>query len=118
MRRRCPSPLLVEARAGQFGTAQAWRARGVEPRFEDVETLLVRGGNRDWHSDGRRDQAFGTASYFHDRRGGSHHLKAGGKITRWQRRRDARRRLPASRPRGTRRPARGPAERIARRTAA
>lgn len=75
--------LLVEARSGQFGTGQAWRARGVEPRFEDVDTLHVRGGNRDWRSDGRRDQAFGTVSYVHDGRGGSHHLKAGGEMTRW-----------------------------------
>lgn len=75
--------LLVEARAGQFGTTQAWRARGVGPRFEDVDTLLVSGGSRDWRSDGRRDQAFGTASYFRDGRGGSHHLKAGGEIVRW-----------------------------------
>jgi hypothetical protein len=75
--------LLLEARAGQYGTRQGWNARGAGPRFEDIETLVVSGGSRDWHFDGRRDQAFGTLSYFRDGRGGSHHVKAGGELVRW-----------------------------------
>jgi outer membrane receptor protein involved in Fe transport len=75
--------LLFEVRLGQFGTEQDWTARSASPRFEDIETLLVRGGNRDWHSSGRRNQLFGTLSYFKDGWTGSHHLKVGGEIVRW-----------------------------------
>jgi TonB dependent receptor-like, beta-barrel len=42
-----------------------------------------RGGNRDRQNSGRRNQVFGTLSYFKDGRTGSHHLKVGGEITRW-----------------------------------
>jgi outer membrane receptor protein involved in Fe transport len=75
--------LLFEVRLGQFGPEQQWRARSASARFEDVETLLVRGGNRDWQNGGRRNQVFGTSSYFKDGWTGSHHLKVGGEITRW-----------------------------------
>ena len=75
--------LLVETRAGQFGNDQLWKPRGTRPRFEDVETLLVSGGGRDWESDARRNQAFSTLSYFRDGPAGSHHLKVGGEVTRW-----------------------------------
>ena len=75
--------LIFEVRAGQFGNGQAWKARGNRPRFEDVETLVVSGANRDWQSDGRRNQAFGTLSYFRDGPAGSHLFKVGGEISRW-----------------------------------
>ena len=75
--------LLFEARAGQFGNGQVWKARGAQPRFEDVETLLVSGGSRDWRTDGRRNQVFSTLSYFQDGPTGSHHLKVGGEMTRF-----------------------------------
>jgi len=75
--------LLVETRAGQFGNDQLWKPRGTTPRFEDVETLLVSGGGRDWESDARRNQVFSTLSYFRDSPAGNHHLKVGGEVTRW-----------------------------------
>lgn len=75
--------LLVEARAGQYGNGQLWNARSNDPRFEDVETLLVGGGSRNWNSDARRNQVFGTLSYFRDGPTGGHHLKVGGELTRF-----------------------------------
>jgi hypothetical protein len=75
--------LLFDVRAGQFANEQDLEPRSTAPRFEDIETLLVRGGNRDWHSSLRRNQLFGTASYFTDGRAGSHHLKAGGEAIRF-----------------------------------
>jgi hypothetical protein len=70
--------LLFDIRAGQFAWEQDWQSRSSLPRFEDVDTLLVNGGNRDWHSTGRRNQLLGTASYFTEGRFGTHHLKFGG----------------------------------------
>jgi carboxypeptidase family protein/TonB-dependent receptor-like protein len=75
--------LIVDARAGQFGTEQAWNARNSAPRFEDIDTLLVWGGNRDWQSSGRRNQAFANASYLTNGWLGSHDLKFGGEMIRW-----------------------------------
>lgn len=75
--------LVFETRAGQFGTGQVAKARGHQPRFEDVETLLVTGGSREWRSDGRRNQAFSSLSYFRDGGAGSHLVKVGGEATRW-----------------------------------
>ncbi len=75
--------LLFDVRLGQFGTEQHWEARSTAPRFEDIETLLVRGGNRNWRNSGRRNQVFGSLSYFTDGWRGSHHLKVGGEVTRW-----------------------------------
>ena len=75
--------LLFDVRVGQFGTELDTRARSEAPRFEDIETLVVRGGNRDTHTSVRRNQLFGTLNYF--RRGwmGSHHFKAGGEAIRF-----------------------------------
>ena len=70
--------LLFELRFGQFGTQQDWKARSASPRFEDMETLLVSGGNRDWRASARRNQVLGTLSYFKQGWSGSHHLKFGG----------------------------------------
>jgi outer membrane receptor protein involved in Fe transport len=75
--------LIFEARAGQFGTEQDWKARSSAPRFEDIDTLVVQGGNRDWQQSGRRNQGFGNASYFKNGWLGSHDLKFGGEMTRW-----------------------------------
>src|SRR5262249_34941006 len=75
--------VLVEVRAGQFGWEQDWSARSTSPRFEDIDTLLVSGGNRDWHSSARRNQMFGTLSYFKDGWFGNHHLKVGGEAIRF-----------------------------------
>ncbi len=75
--------LIFEARAGQFGTEQEWKARSSAPRFEDIDTLLVQGGNRDWQTSGRRNQVFGNMSYFRNGWLGSHDLKFGGEMIRW-----------------------------------
>jgi outer membrane receptor protein involved in Fe transport len=75
--------LLVEVRLGQFATEQDWKARSTSPRFEDIETLLVSGGNRDWHSTGRRNQLFGTLNYFKEGWSGGHHVKVGGEAIRF-----------------------------------
>jgi outer membrane receptor protein involved in Fe transport len=75
--------LLFNVRAGQFGNEQDFRRRSSAPRVEDIETLVVRGGNRDSHSSGRRNQLFGTVNYFNDDWLGSHHVKAGGEAIRF-----------------------------------
>src|SRR6185503_1543008 len=52
--------LLFSVRVGQFGNEQDFRARSTAPRFEDIETLVVSGGNRDSQAGGTRNQLFGT----------------------------------------------------------
>ena len=74
--------LLFDARAGQFANEQDFEPRSTAPRFEDIETLIV-GGGIDSHVSSRRNQLFGTVSYFSDGRAGSHHLKAGGEAIRF-----------------------------------
>jgi hypothetical protein len=69
--------LFVEARAGQFGHNRPQRPRGAGPRFEDLGTLAVRGGNRDWEEQNRRSQFVASMTYFSDRGPGSHQFKAG-----------------------------------------
>ena len=70
--------MVFELRAGQFGWEQDWTPRSTAPRFEDLETLVVVGGNRDWESTARRDQLTGTIGYFAQNRSGRHHLRFGG----------------------------------------
>ena len=75
--------IVFEVRAGQFGWNQDWTPRGASPRFEDIETLVVRGGNRDWASIARRNQFAGTASYAGQNRTGRHYVRAGGEALRF-----------------------------------
>lgn len=75
--------MVFELRAGQFGWTQNWTPRSTAPRFEDIETLVVRGGNRDWGSTARRNQLAGTASYFGQNRTGRHHLRFGAEALRF-----------------------------------
>jgi len=75
--------LLFSVRAGQFGTEQDFRSRSTAPRFEDIETLVVSGGNRDSQIDATRNQLFGTVNYFKEGWFGSHHFKAGGEAIRF-----------------------------------
>ena len=42
---------LVELRAGEFGADLPETPNGTAARFDDVATLIVRGGNRDWQQD-------------------------------------------------------------------
>ncbi len=74
--------LFLEARVGQFGANRPQRPNGMAPRFEDVSTLIVTGGNRDWQENFRRNQVLGSLSYFKDGWSGSHHFKVGGEIFR------------------------------------
>jgi hypothetical protein len=74
--------LFLEARVGQFGADRPQTPYGTAPRFEDVGTLIVAGGNRDWQQNLRRNQVLGSISYFKDGRAGSHHLKIGGEAFR------------------------------------
>ena len=75
--------MAFEARAGQFGWEQDWTSRSSAPRFEDIETLAVRGGNRDWHGAARRNQLAATASYFTQNRTGRHYVRFGGEALRF-----------------------------------
>jgi hypothetical protein len=74
--------LHVDVRVGQFVASRAERPNGTLPRFEDLLTPEVRGGNRDWQQDLRRDQIDGALVYLTDGRFGRHHLKIGGEILR------------------------------------
>jgi hypothetical protein len=74
---------LVELRAGEFGADLSEEPKnGTAPRYEDVGTLHVRGGNRDWQQTLRRDQLLGSFSYFTNGRFGSHAFRTGGEIFR------------------------------------
>ena len=74
---------LLELRLGQFDGEQQWNPYSTAPRFEDTQTLVVSGGNRDWQSRLRRDQFFGNVSYFKNGWMGGHHLRLGVEATRW-----------------------------------
>jgi hypothetical protein len=74
---------VFELRAGQFGWDQDWTPRSTAPRFEDLETLVVVGGNRDWESTARRNQLTGTVGYFTQNRTGRHSLRFGGEALRF-----------------------------------
>jgi Carboxypeptidase regulatory-like domain/TonB dependent receptor len=73
---------LVELRAGGFGADRPEKPNGAGARFEDVNTLIVRGGNRDWSQNLRRNELLGSFSYVTDGPFGSHAFKAGGEIFR------------------------------------
>ena len=74
---------LVELRAGEFGADRSDKPNDrTTPRFEDVGTLIVRGGNRDWQQNLRRHEVLGSFSYLKDGSFGSHAFKAGGEIFR------------------------------------
>jgi outer membrane receptor protein involved in Fe transport len=75
--------VVFELRAGQFGWAQDWTPRSAAPRFEDLETLVVGGGNRDWQSTARRNQLTGTVGYVTQNRTGRHYLRFGGEALRF-----------------------------------
>ena len=75
--------LIFEVRAGQFGTDERQMPRSTAPRFEDIDTLLVKGGNRDWQAAMRRNQLFGSVSHFKNGWFGGHHFKLGGEAIRF-----------------------------------
>jgi hypothetical protein len=73
---------LFEIRVGEFGAIRPERPNGFAPRFEDVGTFRVRGGNRDWEQTLRRDQLLGAFSYFTEGPFGRHAFRTGGEIFR------------------------------------
>ena len=73
---------IFEIRLGEFGADRPEEGNGTAPRFEDVGTLMVKGGNRSWQQNQRRDQLVGSLTYFKDGWFGTHSFKAGGEIFR------------------------------------
>ena len=73
---------FFEVRAGQFGYNWPNHVNGTAPRFEDTGNNIIRGGNREWNRDRRRDQVLGSLSYFQDGWAGDHNFKLGGEIFR------------------------------------
>ena len=74
--------VFFEVRVGEFGTNRPEKPNGMSPRFEDVITSVVQGGNRDWQENRRSNQVLWAASYFKDGWLGNHHLKVGGETFR------------------------------------
>ena len=75
--------MAFELRAGQFGWTQDWTPRSTAPRFEDLDTLVVVGGNRDWQTAAHRNQLTGTVGYSTQNRTGRHDLRFGGEALRF-----------------------------------
>ena len=75
--------MVFEVRAGQFAFDSDWTPRSSAPRFEDIDTLVVRGGNRDWYSRARRNQLIGNASSFTQNQTGRHYWRFGGEAIRF-----------------------------------
>jgi len=73
---------LFEVRAAEFGSDRTEKPNGTELRFEDIGTLRVRGANRDWQQTFRRDQLFGSFTYFSNGRFGNHSFRGGGEVFR------------------------------------
>jgi hypothetical protein len=74
--------LFLEVRAGQFSGTRHERPNGFAPRSEDLGTLIVAGGGRDWQTGASREQLNGAASYAPAGGAGRHVLKAGGEVAR------------------------------------
>jgi carboxypeptidase family protein/TonB-dependent receptor-like protein len=74
--------VFFEVRAGSFGTTRSDKSRNAADRFEDSETKIVRGGNRDWEQHLRRPQLLASLSYFKDGWFGHHQFKLGGEAVR------------------------------------
>ncbi len=74
----CFSKFALESSA----TDRPETPNGTSPRFEDVITSVVQGGNRDWQQNLHSNQVLGSVSYFKDGWFGNHHLKVGGETFR------------------------------------
>jgi hypothetical protein len=73
---------FVEARVGQFGARRSESPNGAGPRVEDSVTQIVRGGNRSWEANIRRDHLTASASRFLEGPLGAHQLKTGVEFSR------------------------------------
>jgi hypothetical protein len=71
--------LFAEVRAGRFTATRRERPNGGGPRSEDIATLIVRGGGRDWQNGLQRGQVLGSVSSTPAAR---HFLKIGGEAVR------------------------------------
>jgi outer membrane receptor protein involved in Fe transport len=71
---------FAEIRGGQYGYDWDNGVNGTGLRFEDIGNNTLRGRNRNWARERRRNQVLGTISYFKDGWGGDHNFKAGGEI--------------------------------------
>ena len=69
--------VFLEVRAGQFDADRPETPNGTGARFEDIDTLMVRGGSRDWQENVRRGQVTGALNYFKDDWFGHHLFKIG-----------------------------------------
>ena len=74
--------LYLEVRTGEFGADRPETPYGTAPRYEDIGSLIVSGGSRDWEESLRREQVLGSLSLFQDGWFGNHLLKIGGEIFR------------------------------------
>jgi hypothetical protein len=74
--------LFLDVRGGQFDTTRHEMPHGTSPRFEDIGTLLVRGGSRDSQQGLRHDQLLGSLSWFKDGWHGNHRMKVGAEVIR------------------------------------
>ena len=72
--------MFAEAAVGQFGADRPEEPNGAGPRFEDVDTLVVSGGNRSWQTSLRRTQVHALLSYVTNGRLGHHTFKVGGRL--------------------------------------
>ncbi len=73
---------VLELRGGTFGADRSQTPNSTAPRFEDLGTLRVSGGNRDWQDTLDRPQVLGALTYTTDRGPGTHDFKLGGQLTR------------------------------------
>jgi Carboxypeptidase regulatory-like domain/TonB dependent receptor len=71
---------VFEVRAGSFGADRSQMPNGTAPRFEDLGTLIVGGGNRTWRGTIRRPQVLGSISHFRPGWFGTHTIKGGGEV--------------------------------------
>lgn len=71
---------FAELRAGQYGYDWTNGVNGTGLRYEDIGNNQIRGRNRNWARERRRDQVLGTFSLFKNGWGGDHNLKIGGEI--------------------------------------
>lgn len=75
--------LMFESRVGQWANNSRSTPWTTAPRFEDVDTSVVWGGNVDQQSSARRNQFFVTGSYFTENRSGRHYMRIGGEAIRF-----------------------------------
>jgi hypothetical protein len=72
---------FLEVRAGEFGYNFGLVGNSQGPRQEDITTLQVTGGGRDWMLRRRRKQLHGAYTFFADNKlGGNHQFKIGGEV--------------------------------------